>query len=473
MNEKITLPDLIAALSTASGRPRTTCEKFLKALVATVSETAAAGESVKIKGLGTFKVSSVDERKSVNVNTGEEMIIPSHRKISFSPDKALAEAINAPFAMFEPVELEDNVTDEMIDRVDLDTADESAANTTAADTSSVYPSVSEHKDVHEHIDSATDNLVEATAPADAALTDVTPQAPADDGDVPTQPLSNTDEMADEAAESPGDLPSEEAEPEPLPEPALTPADNEDHAEDENRPIDVDKQKENPEVSSPEIEANNGKASTLIIDEPCDSNKKVEIHVHNPECKAPRFNRGLYIGIAVTLAFCILTIAAWRLLLPDSFCAVTGTQLPLRGKEQPVQAAIVASPASQSPTLDTITPDSAIEPIAPVTEASTDEVAAPTKASDMNEQPKKAPEKVYDTITRKRFLTTMAKEHYGDYNLWPYIYDENKAILGHPDRIKPGTKVVIPPASKYGIDATNPACVAKAKKRGAEIYARYK
>ncbi len=38
---------------------------------------------------------------------------------------------------------------------------------------------------------------------------------------------------------------------------------------------------------------------------------------------------------------------------------------------------------------------------------------------------------------------MAKEHYGNYNLWPYIYEENKAILGHPDRIRPGTKVIVP------------------------------
>ncbi len=82
-------------------------------------------------------------------------------------------------------------------------------------------------------------------------------------------------------------------------------------------------------------------------------------------------------------------------------------------------------------------------------------------------------KRYDTITKKRFLTTMAKEYYGDYNLWPFIYDENKAILGHPDRIKPGTRVVIPPASKYGIDASNAACVAKAKRRGQQIYSKYR
>ena len=68
---------------------------------------------------------------------------------------------------------------------------------------------------------------------------------------------------------------------------------------------------------------------------------------------------------------------------------------------------------------------------------------------------------------------MAKEHYGNYHLWPYIYEENKAILGHPDRIRPGTKVRIPSLDKYGVNPKDPAAIAKAKKMGVAIYARYK
>jgi hypothetical protein len=68
---------------------------------------------------------------------------------------------------------------------------------------------------------------------------------------------------------------------------------------------------------------------------------------------------------------------------------------------------------------------------------------------------------------------MAKDHYGNYHLWPYIYMENSSFLGHPDRIRPGTKVVIPPLSKYGVDPNNPKDIAKAKKKGEEIYNKYK
>lgn len=101
---------------------------------------------------------------------------------------------------------------------------------------------------------------------------------------------------------------------------------------------------------------------------------------------------------------------------------------------------------------------------PAQTAAADTEVAPTKPSD---------QKQYDTITKTRYLTTMAKDHYGNYHLWPYIYKENAAFLGHPDRIRPGTRVVIPDLKKYGINPNNPADIAKAKQLGTQIYAKYK
>lgn len=89
---------------------------------------------------------------------------------------------------------------------------------------------------------------------------------------------------------------------------------------------------------------------------------------------------------------------------------------------------------------------------------------PTKVSD---------EPVYDIVSTTRYLTTIAKEHYGNFNLWPIIYEENKDILGHPDRIRPGTKVIVPSLSKYGIDPKNADQVKAVKQKGIEIYARFK
>lgn len=81
--------------------------------------------------------------------------------------------------------------------------------------------------------------------------------------------------------------------------------------------------------------------------------------------------------------------------------------------------------------------------------------------------------VYDTVSTTRYLTTIAREHYGNFNLWPYIYMENSSILGHPDRITPGTQVVVPSLSKYGVDASNKEDIEEAKKKAREIYSHYK
>lgn len=91
---------------------------------------------------------------------------------------------------------------------------------------------------------------------------------------------------------------------------------------------------------------------------------------------------------------------------------------------------------------------------------------------VEQTPEPAPATVTDTIRRNRYLTTMAREHYGLMDFWVYIYEENSDKLGNPDRIKPGTVVVIPPVSKYGIDRNAPESVREAKLKASEIYAPY-
>lgn len=80
--------------------------------------------------------------------------------------------------------------------------------------------------------------------------------------------------------------------------------------------------------------------------------------------------------------------------------------------------------------------------------------------------------ITDTVGRTRFLTTMARKYYGEMSFWVYIYEENKEILGNPNRIKPGTIVVIPDAKKYGIDKNDSLCIERSKLKAIEIYAPY-
>ncbi|MBQ0068495.1 MAG: HU family DNA-binding protein, partial [Bacteroidales bacterium] len=108
MDNKITFPELIELVAQSTNTSKRMSELFLKELFATISQSLINGDSVKIKNLGTFKVEDVKPRKSVSVNTGQEVEIPSHKRLTFTPAKSLADSINEPFAHFETVMLSDD-----------------------------------------------------------------------------------------------------------------------------------------------------------------------------------------------------------------------------------------------------------------------------------------------------------------------------------------------------------------------------
>jgi len=90
-------------------------EKFVRQMFETVNEGLAEEKLVKIKGLGTFKVTSVKDRESINVNTGERILIEGRDKINFTPDNILKEIVNKPFAQFETVVINEGVDFQQID----------------------------------------------------------------------------------------------------------------------------------------------------------------------------------------------------------------------------------------------------------------------------------------------------------------------------------------------------------------------
>lgn len=90
---------------------------FVDAFFDIISFELKNGNQVKIKGLGTFKVQAVKPRESVNVNTGERVLIEGHDKISFTPDTVMKELVNKPFSQFETVVINDGVDTEELERV--------------------------------------------------------------------------------------------------------------------------------------------------------------------------------------------------------------------------------------------------------------------------------------------------------------------------------------------------------------------
>lgn len=107
MNKKLSLSDIADQLAENAKISKKDAAIFLKNLFDMVEENLIAQKIVKIKGLGTFKLTRMESRKIANVNTGEIQEIPEHYKTTFTPDTALAEAVNEPFAHLETMILDD------------------------------------------------------------------------------------------------------------------------------------------------------------------------------------------------------------------------------------------------------------------------------------------------------------------------------------------------------------------------------
>lgn len=363
MYDKITLPALISLLSDKTGKSKKLCEDFLRELFNIITETLTNGENIKIKSIGTFKIVDVEARKSVNVNTGEEMEIPGHRKVVFVPAKQIAEDVNSPFAMFETVEIDDKTLTEQ----------------KSEDTEPLTPST----------------VIDTEAEI--------PNAPSDQNQIII-----------------------------------------------------------PEETCPfEGETEKPQDTEVLQEEPDEEEPYEESFTMEPGKRNFKFMWGFLSGVACMALIAIIGYLfladkfneVFRLNSVQNQATVTNPKLTVDSTDNDTQTAT-----------DTIY-DSGVNingPVDVISDADEKDIA-PTLPSD---------EKVYDTISKTRYLTTMAKAHYGDYLLWPYIYEENKSFLGHPDRIPPGTRVVIPPLSKYGVDPTNPEHIKRAREKGLQIYARY-
>jgi len=115
MDKKINLSQLADLMSEAGGMSKVASEQFVKNFFDIISKGVLDEGIVKVKGFGTFKLLQMENRESVNVNTGERFTIEGHQKISFTPDAELKERINKPFSAFETVVITEEQSAELSD----------------------------------------------------------------------------------------------------------------------------------------------------------------------------------------------------------------------------------------------------------------------------------------------------------------------------------------------------------------------
>ena len=409
-SEKVTLAGLTARLSVRTGDTKRQTEDFLRELFALISDELEKGESVKVPGLGVFKSIEVEARKSVNVNTGEETLIPGHRKIVYMASKELSATVNEPFSMFQTIELTDEAVTEL-------------------------------------------EWAEAAEPEPEAVCDVPFASTVYELEEP-EVIAESELERESAQEAESELIPEQPE-------AFQPASEEspDSDDDPKDPKDLNDLNDSNDLT----DSKDLKDSNDLTDPAISEDSEV------PAIPKKRFWPGFLIGFA---AACLIAfVAVWALF---EYGVLSSERLAEAEPKPAVKAAAMTPGSVEVPAVEPDKSKSEPEPAAKEPEVQQPEVqkSAPETETEPPVPTQPSDKKVYDTITKTRYLTTMAKDHYGNYHLWPYIYQENEKILGHPDRIRPGTKVVVPPLSKYGVNPDNKADIDKAKKLGNEIYARY-
>ena len=152
----VDLKDIAALFASRTKLGDIESEAFINSMFFVIRQGLETDRQIKIRGFGTFKIIDVEARESVSVNTGERVVIGSHRKVTFTPDATMKELVNKPFSLFNTVDLNDGVVFDDPDAEQMDT------DSQETDTDNENPSVSDYDDSVEEITDETSSSAEQT-----------------------------------------------------------------------------------------------------------------------------------------------------------------------------------------------------------------------------------------------------------------------------------------------------------------------
>mgnify|MGYP003455729811 FL=1 len=388
MNEKITLPDLINLLCEKLGMDKKEAELFVKSMFELIKEYLATDKYVKVKGLGTFKLTEVESRESVHVNTGERIEIQGHTKISFTPDTTMKDLINKPFAHFESVVLNDGVEFE--------------------DTPVEAP---ETLDIPEEVNApAVEIPIEMEVPTQEAAPEVTSkEGPIEEEIVPEIVIPEEPQVVEEP----------EAEEEIVDKPEIV---------EEPKPEIVEETTiEEPQPAT--IEVTEEEKPAFIEEKPSEEKVAEEKAIKEP--KEKRTNRILW-GIIVVLVLIILFGGYWMFLRPSD----TPEVIPAT----PVHKEELVTPA---PKVEVSLPKDTLK-LVQFIELSEEELRkerVPSFADTLDYQI--VGTQTEHTLQKGETIIRASVRFFGTKKYWPYIVKHNMDVLPDPDNIPAGIRIKIP------------------------------
>ena len=444
MNKKLTFPELAELLSVATNTSKRMSELALREMFAVISGKLLDGESVKIDGLGVFKVTEVNSRRSVNVNTGEAIEIPGHSKITFVADKRLAEAVNAPFASFESVVLDDDVTADMLTAIDNAEPAEPAAE------SSEFSEFSEHSELSEPVAEPAEPAAEPVEPSEfsepSELSELSEPSEFSELSEFSEPAAEPAEPSEPSEPSELSEPSESSELSEPSEPATEPAAEPSEPSELSEPA----AEEPAEPAAEPVEEEDAQGGAIHVSQ-SDDDYYYDDDDDESWWQRHRTLKGFLMGVVAGAAL---------------YAAADFAIKYYEDNRKVVSAETFEATDGEVVAADTLPSDTLSD------KASPKDSLKPTASTPLESAKSTAVKQVTDTVTGSYFLTRMARRHYGNGHFWVYIYEENKGKISNPNNVRPGTVVVIPDAKKYGIDKDNPQSVEAAKRKEGEIQRKF-
>jgi len=406
MSERLTLQDLTDLLADKQGITKKDAEIFLRELFTVISESIEQNNSVKIKDFGTFKLVKVNSRKSVDVNTGEAIEIPAHYKLSFTPEKSLRDLLNAPFAHFESVVIEDGVNFEKVKFESTDTSEEESD-----ELEDITPIAITANEVADEEPSQSSIEQEESIEIEEQIEEDKEEAPI------SEPVEEDveEEFVDETPLVPEEVVVEEPKSTDTPPPAA--------------PVAASKEEEDEEEEDEDLaylyEDENSKRKWLII-------------------------------AALFLAIIGICLYVYR----DDFMGLIGfgnqnSDVVQRTDDTQTTdtTATVLLPVDTTATAATST----TEGDATTTSTSSDD----SKASESDSKKEYKPKDIV-RLEKGQTLRKLALKYYGNKSFWVYIYQENQDKIPNFNNVKIGQRLVIPANEKYGIDVSDSNSLSKAK-----------
>ena len=408
MDAKLNHSDLSALLAKQAEISGAKAEVFTKAFFDIILEGLEQDGMVKINGLGTFKVTDVASRSSVDVNTGEKIEIKGHKKLTFLPADSLKEKVNQPFAMFEPVEIDESYVDDSEEPAMNETEaqeDATAVEDTPETTPCEEPVTVEEPAAAEEAGPAEDAEIHAIKEEELTKEEETPAAESVAEEVPAVMETATEEKEKE----PKEVTAEEA------------------------PATAESEEQAKEATAEPVSEN------AVSEQPAPKEVKNSYPITEPAPAAAKPTTNRKRGVIYTLFIIAAILVAVVIYLHPRLFGIVET-----GKK--TVATVETTPTK---VVEEVKPDSvevaAEQPIEePYTFAMVDELAVKSVGSIT-----RGDTLLYvandtiatHTVAADETLVRISLKYYGDKRLWPYIVQYNK--LHDPNGLSKGMELLIP------------------------------